>query len=86
MCAEAIAVQQVLAADDVAVAEVGDPEVGVEAGGKIALARQPEPPPDVGRGDGGDVGFVQPVVREQKLPRREAVELMVALADRAVRT
>ena len=53
-------------------AEVGDPEIGIEALCDVALARQPEPLRDVGRGDGGYARFVKAPLTKQQLARRLA--------------
>ena len=70
--AELVAVEEILAANEVMMAEVGDPEIGIEARCDVALARQPESLRDVGRRDGGDARLVQPALGQQQLARRLA--------------
>src|SRR5207248_2179417 len=70
MRAKAISIEQVVAANDVFVAQVDDPEVRVEARRDVALVQQPEPPRDVRRRGRRDHGWVQVWLRQHQLPRR----------------
>src|SRR5689334_12326403 len=62
--AERISIQKVLAADDVFVGQVGDPEVGVVTSGDVTFSKHVKSARDVGGADLRDTREVEPVLSQ----------------------
>src|SRR5438309_1030304 len=70
--AELVLVDQVLAPDHVVVAQVDDPQVGIEAGRDAAFTRDAESVCNVRRRECGDPAQLEPALSKEQLPGRLA--------------